>query len=85
MQQDADECFNQLLQLLLTKLRGIKVNNQNFENLFEGQLVGSTKCLESEIEPVTNSTEVFRKLSCHITSNTNHLLDGIKEVFIFII
>ena len=79
MQQDADESFGQLQQLLLTKLKGIKVGDQTFESLFEGQVSGVTKCIESEIEPLVNSTETFRKLSCHITANTNHLMDGIKE------
>lgn len=41
MQQDADECFSQLMQLLLNKLKGVVVNQNNdtFESLFQGEMV----------------------------------------------
>ena len=81
MQQDADEAANQLIQLLVTNLKGFGygTTKEKFDNFFEGKMILTQKCVESEAEQVVRTIEPFRKMTCHITNETNHLLDGLKN------
>eukprot|EP00455_Lapot_gusevi_P048395 TRINITY_DN667_c0_g2_i2.p1 TRINITY_DN667_c0_g2~~TRINITY_DN667_c0_g2_i2.p1 ORF type:complete len:481 (-),score=190.35 TRINITY_DN667_c0_g2_i2:230-1672(-) len=84
MQQDADECFSQLMQTLLTTLRGTEVPVEStpirakVEDVFQGTFETTTKCLASDTVPPTSVSEPFRKLKCFIKIDTNHLTEGIK-------
>ncbi|KAL5604395.1 hypothetical protein BROUX41_002367 [Berkeleyomyces rouxiae] len=82
-QQDAEEAFTQILTVL-------KINDPTAENgnrsLIDKYMTGTfqtvTTCDEEgdASEPATGS-EDFSKLSCHITSSTNHLQDALKAAF----
>jgi len=73
MQQDAEECYVQLLNSLNSKLP--------LDKLFGGETSVNTKCEESDSEEPKTAIEKFRKLSCHISKDTTQLLDGLKEAF----
>eukprot|EP00004_Rigifila_ramosa_P008096 TRINITY_DN19265_c0_g1_i1.p1 TRINITY_DN19265_c0_g1~~TRINITY_DN19265_c0_g1_i1.p1 ORF type:complete len:468 (+),score=99.53 TRINITY_DN19265_c0_g1_i1:103-1404(+) len=82
-QQDADECYTQLLATMAQQLTlpasgsaGSGSNNV-VDSLFSIDLEASFRCTESE-EPVVVRKESVRKLSCHITQQINHMQDGLK-------
>jgi len=82
MQQDAEECYTQLLLSLSQKLP--KVGEQGMGNsvvsqLFSGEMKTETSNVENPAEEKTSRNETFTKLSCHIKSNTNFLSEGIKD------
>ncbi|KAL1925549.1 uncharacterized protein VTP21DRAFT_432 [Calcarisporiella thermophila] len=78
MQQDAEECWSQIVSILKAKLPAH--DEKNFiERYMTGQLVSALKCDEApDEEPVVN-TEDFLKLNCHISINTNMMQQGIME------
>eukprot|EP00002_Diphylleia_rotans_P020196 TRINITY_DN3918_c0_g1_i1.p1 TRINITY_DN3918_c0_g1~~TRINITY_DN3918_c0_g1_i1.p1 ORF type:complete len:465 (+),score=89.21 TRINITY_DN3918_c0_g1_i1:57-1451(+) len=76
MQQDAEECWGQLITSVANKLG--QTHDNVIDRVFGGEFQTTITCEEGE-EPVQNKTESFRKLSCHISSNTNHLLEGLKD------
>jgi len=89
MQQDAEECWSQLMLSLSQKLprvtgaeapaQGSSSSKPNaISDLFSGSLDVSWKCTESEEAP-TSTSESFVKLACHIGNNTAFLLTGLKE------
>eukprot|EP00013_Stygamoeba_regulata_P006781 CAMPEP_0177629698 /NCGR_PEP_ID=MMETSP0447-20121125/808_1 /TAXON_ID=0 /ORGANISM="Stygamoeba regulata, Strain BSH-02190019" /LENGTH=453 /DNA_ID=CAMNT_0019131039 /DNA_START=25 /DNA_END=1382 /DNA_ORIENTATION=+ len=79
MQQDAEECFSQLL----TALRGVKLPTEGsppaIPTLFEGEFQTKLECAETDAEPPQVAREKFMKLSCHIGHTTSHLLAGLKD------
>lgn len=70
-QQDADECYQAMLQSWRGPLQ--KANDQEdiIGNLFELELTSDIKCLEAPDEPATQQAEKVLRLSCHIDNNNN--------------
>jgi len=82
MQQDAEECWTQLL-VCLRKLPQIK-NSQStasdcaIQQLFQGELVSEWVCKDSpEDKNVTTSS--FEKLPCHIDDKSSYLSEGLTK------
>lgn len=67
-QQDAEESFSQMLNLILSE---IKANDK-----FTVEFKTETKCLGTEEQSVINQEEAL-KLMCHIDIKTNFLRDGL--------
>eukprot|EP00771_Trimastix_marina_P000730 gnl/Trimastix_PCT/1760.p1 GENE.gnl/Trimastix_PCT/1760~~gnl/Trimastix_PCT/1760.p1 ORF type:complete len:507 (+),score=161.30 gnl/Trimastix_PCT/1760:85-1605(+) len=79
LQQDADDCLNQLLRLLGQATRGHGDGAPSITSqLLEGQMQIRSRCTENEEEPDEVTTEPVVKLSCHIGSDTNFLRDGVR-------
>jgi ubiquitin carboxyl-terminal hydrolase 14 len=84
-QQDAEEAWSQIVAQLRQKLKtkdGKDSDEVSFVDRFMGGEFSSKLEIDDEEarkngEPVTESTEPFLKLSCHIDSTVNHLRDGI--------
>ncbi len=93
-QQDANECWVQLMRLLQQKLplapptgevqptEGASgTQKKGFIDQYFGVTFESTlKCVEAEDEPVTKSTELVLQLSCFITQEVKYLHTGLKNV-----
>ncbi|KAI9282662.1 hypothetical protein BY458DRAFT_552270 [Sporodiniella umbellata] len=78
MQQDAEECWSELVTVLKNKLP--QTDSKNFiERYMTGQLESVTSCEEAPEEEKTVSNDEFNKLSCHISINTNYMIHGIVE------
>uniref|UniRef100_U5EZI9 Ubiquitin carboxyl-terminal hydrolase n=1 Tax=Corethrella appendiculata TaxID=1370023 RepID=U5EZI9_9DIPT len=82
-QQDANECWCELLKMLQQKLPSAKGNNSSKYNSIIEQFFGGTfdvemKNTESEDEPVTKSTENFLQLSCFISTEVKYMHSGIR-------
>ncbi|APA11703.1 hypothetical protein SS1G_05177 [Sclerotinia sclerotiorum 1980 UF-70] len=90
-QQDAEEAWTQILQVLRSKL---KINNKGgilggsssaevsfVDKYMAGAFKSVTECDEQAAkdggEQPVNGEDVFLKLDCHISGATNHLRDGI--------
>lgn len=79
-QQDADECFQAMLQ----SWRGPLQKSQEEDiigNLFEIELESESKCIEAPEEPSTVQLEKVLRLSCHIDNDNNpinSLSEGLK-------
>ncbi|CAL4125423.1 unnamed protein product, partial [Meganyctiphanes norvegica] len=85
MQQDASECWTELMRLLQDELpakepeKTLKNYSSNLiSQYFTGQFQCEWKCVESETEGVTNSTDDFKQLSCHISQDVKYLHTGLK-------
>lgn len=80
MQQDAEECWSELVSVLKAKLPKGE-NDKNFiEQYMTGELQTETICEEApEEEKTISAHEPFNKLSCHISINTNYMINGILE------
>jgi len=83
MQQDAEECWSQIVTCMQHKLQYSPSTNPTpvspIALLFEGQITSKTTNTESLDEPPETKVDTLRKLTCHITNNTNFLLDGLKQ------
>ena len=81
-QQDADECYQAILQSLRSPLQRSNEEEEDLVGkLFEVELQTESKCTEAPEEPATNITEKVLRLSCHIDNNNNpisQLSDGLK-------
>ena len=79
MQQDAEECWTQLLYTLSQSLRslGISENPDAVKALFGIELISRIHCQESNEE--SSETESVYSLKCHISQEVNHLHEGIKH------
>jgi ubiquitin carboxyl-terminal hydrolase 14 len=88
-QQDAEEMWSQIISLLRNKLKltddaegSSKEQDQSWiDKYMSGKFESITECDEAAAkdigeEPVF-SEDVFLKLNCHITVETNHLRDGL--------
>ncbi|TID13297.1 hypothetical protein CANINC_004983 [Pichia inconspicua] len=71
-QQDAEEAFSQILSVISSEI-------PNLEKYLNIPVKVEIKCLENNNEDVNVDYEVMTKLSCHINSNTNFLIDGLKN------
>lgn len=76
MQQDAEECWSELVSVLKAKLPEQDGSGKNFvERYMTGELETETTCPEApEEEKVVSKHEPFTKLSCHISIRKLHIL-----------
>lgn len=79
MQQDAEECWTQLLYTLSQSLRspGSSENPDAVKAIFGVDLVSRVHCQESGEE--SSETESVYSLKCHISHEVNHLHEGLKH------
>jgi len=81
-QQDANECWVELMKMLM-KLQPRPGNNSAqyaslVEQYFGGTFDCEMKCLEAEDEEVKKSKENFLQLSCFISSEVKYMHSGLK-------
>ncbi|KNC75252.1 hypothetical protein SARC_12220 [Sphaeroforma arctica JP610] len=81
MQQDAQECWTEIVNCINRAAPGVNTSDQN--NTFVKQYLGlemdsKIQCLDSPDEPATTEKESQFILSCNITTEVNHLVNGIK-------
>ncbi|XP_044264460.1 ubiquitin carboxyl-terminal hydrolase 14 [Tribolium madens] len=85
-QQDANECWTELIRMLQQKLPA-KQNGGNAVEKFKSlvdQFFGGTfevelKCTETEDEPVTKNKESFLQLSCFISQDVRYMHSGLRS------
>ncbi|XP_047147589.1 ubiquitin carboxyl-terminal hydrolase 6-like [Vigna umbellata] len=79
MQQDAEECWTQLLYTLSQSLRspGSSENLDAVKAIFGIELISRIHCQESNEE--SSESESVYSLKCHISQEVNHLHEGIKH------
>ncbi|XP_042237979.1 ubiquitin carboxyl-terminal hydrolase 14-like isoform X2 [Homarus americanus] len=84
MQQDASECWTELMRLLMQEVTAIDASktSKNFsssliDQFFSGEYSCEWKCVESEEEEVTQSTDKFQQLMCHINQDVKYLHTGL--------
>lgn len=79
MQQDAEECWTQLLYTLSQSLRspGSSENPDAVKALFGTELASRIHCQESGEE--SSESESVYSLKCHISQEVNHLHEGLKH------
>ncbi|KAM3700232.1 hypothetical protein ACJW31_05G082900 [Castanea mollissima] len=79
MQQDAEECWTQLLYTLSQSLSSTvsSENPDTMKALFGIELVSRVHCQESGEE--SSETESVYSLKCHISQEVNHLHEGLKH------
>ncbi|XP_014245070.1 ubiquitin carboxyl-terminal hydrolase 14 [Cimex lectularius] len=85
VQQDANECWTEIVRMLQQKLPGIYLEgvmtkfkhfiDQYFGGVFEVQY----KCTETEDEPPTKTEEAFLQLSCFISQDVKYMHSGLKS------
>ncbi|KAI8323648.1 cysteine proteinase [Martensiomyces pterosporus] len=77
-QQDAEECWNEVLTTLDHML---KEGNQEsaIERYLSGTMVTTLKSAEAPDEAPVVRQEMFRKLDCHIDKSVNYVHQGIKQ------
>lgn len=86
-QQDASECWTELIRMLQEQLPAKKdpASNENspykslISQFFGGTFESTLKCNESEDEPATTAKEDFLQLSCFIAPETKYMFEGIKS------
>lgn len=92
MQQDAEECFNEIMSRLASTLQpstsdaspgaveAIALGQPNrIDELFALETEDTFSCIESEEEATYKTAETSRYLKCHISREVNHLHQGIAE------
>ncbi|XP_039121958.1 ubiquitin carboxyl-terminal hydrolase 6 [Dioscorea cayenensis subsp. rotundata] len=79
MQQDAEECWTQLMYTLSQSLRSSESSEISgaVKSLFGIDLVSRIHCAESGEE--SSETESVYALKCHISQDVNHLHEGLKR------
>ncbi|ORX74043.1 cysteine proteinase [Linderina pennispora] len=76
-QQDAEECYNEILTALG---RELKDSNGNVVDQFMGGMMETTwRTEEAPEEAATVKQESFRKLDCHIDKSVSYVHQGIKQ------
>ncbi|QQP58357.1 Ubiquitin carboxyl-terminal hydrolase 14 [Caligus rogercresseyi] len=81
-QQDANECWVELLKMLQQKLPS-KDNDKAtsiIDQYLGGQFETEIKCAENEEETPTKSKETFLQYSCYIDKEVRFLSSGLKNV-----
>jgi ubiquitin carboxyl-terminal hydrolase 14 len=76
-QQDAEECWSQIISILRTNVKNPDQQKSFIDTYMAGVMTSTLSCDESTDEPVVNATESFLKLACHIGITTNFMRDGI--------
>ncbi|KAF9790391.1 hypothetical protein BJ322DRAFT_385416 [Thelephora terrestris] len=77
-QQDAEECYSQIVANALRDVPGPS-GKKFVEAYMMTRLRNELKCDEAPDEPATVSTEEALKVGCHISMRTNFMQPGIKE------
>lgn len=85
-QQDAEECYTQILLSLSQKLPKLgaestekpSITSSAITQLFSGEMASTWTNTENPEEAKSTRTEKFDKLACHITSQTSFMSEGIK-------
>eukprot|EP00850_Spirogloea_muscicola_P007054 SM000034S12808 [mRNA] locus=s34:843081:848940:- [translate_table: standard] len=84
MQQDAEECWTQLLSTLSERLKSSSVNTAGagrladpVKELFGIELVSTLRCAETGEESIEKETVYM--LKCHISAEVNFLQEGLKQ------
>ncbi|KMZ68663.1 Ubiquitin carboxyl-terminal hydrolase [Zostera marina] len=79
MQQDAEECWTQLLYTLTESLKPseLRESSTTVKELFGIDLRSRVHCTESGEESI--ETESVHSLKCHISMDVNHLHEGLKN------
>ncbi|KAK4267345.1 hypothetical protein QN277_024134 [Acacia crassicarpa] len=80
MQQDAEECWTQILYTLSQSLRspGSSENPDDVKALFGIDLISRIHCQEKSNEESSEAESVY-SLKCHISHDVNHLHEGLKH------
>ncbi|KAJ2235820.1 deubiquitinating enzyme [Coemansia sp. RSA 485] len=79
-QQDAEECWNEILTSLDQTLGSSGNDEQSVvEKYMSGTMVTTWKSDDAPDEPPTVNQENFRKLDCHIDSSVNYVSQGIHK------
>ncbi|CAN8001029.1 unnamed protein product, partial [Ixodes hexagonus] len=90
-QQDANECWTEMVRMLQQKLpageqsatettAATPTKYSNFVDQYFGGVFDVTlKCIESEDEPETHTTEHFLQLSCFISQDVKYMYAGLKS------
>ncbi|XP_066592024.1 ubiquitin carboxyl-terminal hydrolase 14 [Prorops nasuta] len=87
-QQDANECWTELIRMLQQKLPAKENPNATseqskprsiIEQYFGGTFDTELKCIESESEPPTKSKEDFLQLSCFISQDVKYMHSGLRN------
>ncbi|CAA0821119.1 Ubiquitin carboxyl-terminal hydrolase 6 [Striga hermonthica] len=76
-QQDAEECWTQLLFILSRSLKYRRKADDPVKRLFGIDIVSRVHCAESGEE--STETESVYSLKCHISQEVNHLHEGLKS------
>lgn len=82
LQQDAEECWGEILTRLAGSLQIEKGNPSagNFiDKMFEIEMKAVDKCGEGDEAEIVERKERVRALKCHISINVNHLSQGVME------
>lgn len=81
-QQDAEECWSQLMYTLREKLtasEGSANVQSSLDTFMGGRMRTVMTCAETDAEPEIQTEEPFIKLNCHIGGTTNYMIDGIRD------
>eukprot|EP00906_Rhabdomonas_costata_P008985 RCo012737 len=79
MQQDAEECWTQLMSACAMSTSSSGGSSNPVDDLFGGATSVTFKCAETDVEPEQQSEERFRRLQCHISSQSTSLENGLQE------
>ncbi|CAG8442420.1 4126_t:CDS:10 [Funneliformis caledonium] len=87
MQQDADECWSQIITSLNQANVAIPKQDPNSSSIggsfidryMKGEFTSTLKCLEDPDEAEVVTKEEFFTLKCHITVQTNFMQNGIMQ------
>ncbi|XP_058060624.1 ubiquitin carboxyl-terminal hydrolase 14 [Anopheles bellator] len=84
-QQDANECWSEVLKMLQQKLPAQKSTNEQslkhssfIDQWFGGTFDVEMKCTEAENEPTSKSKENFLQLSCFISTEVKYMHSGLR-------
>ncbi|KAL3695657.1 hypothetical protein R1sor_009733 [Riccia sorocarpa] len=85
MQQDAEECWTQLVYTLSKGLRTVGTDDEkdsaaSVKELFGVDLSSVVKCAETGEQ--SSDGETVYTLKCHISVGVNHLVEGLKQGFV---
>nr|QBH73742.1 hypothetical protein [Franklinothrips vespiformis] len=85
MQQDANECWTELVRMLQQKLPAKHIDNAGntpkslIEQYFGGKMDVELKCTEAPDEEPTRFQEDFLQLSCFISQDVRYMLSGLRS------
>ncbi|KAK0090305.1 hypothetical protein PV325_001536 [Microctonus aethiopoides] len=87
-QQDANECWTELVRMIQQKLRAEENSNADeasykpislIEQYFGGTFDTELKCVEAEDEAPTKGKEDFLQLSCFISTDVKYMHSGLRN------
>lgn len=83
-QQDANECWMELMKVFQQTLKPIEGANPEKMNSFVEQFLGGKfdiemKCIEAADEPATKTTENFLQLTCFISPEVKYMHSGLRS------